>query len=284
MRAFKFEALDANGEECRGTLHAASEEDAAERIRQAGYFVFKLSEVGRTDAKRASFFDWLLPWRKATSPSAAGLARNDPPAASEGEPALSMELRAHAAYYWSHPPRCIAGFTATPAALPGVVFDGHASVPPVPVPGVVIEGADHLNTVFLLTCVCGHDRHFVLGYHWRNPDFSNESVFLSPLSLRCASCGKETELIDTDRHGYDAELGGVVATALGEGERGEYRCDWCGVLPFQVCVRFENSADVFTRDFEEFRGREQDLFSWFSAVGRCSGCSRLLAIADFECA
>jgi hypothetical protein len=195
-----------------------------------------------------------------------------------------MELQNQAAYYRSHPPRCIAGFIAKPVTLAAFTLDGHAPASSVDVPGVVIEGPELLNTVFLLACACGGEQHYVLGYHWRNPDFHNELVFLSPLTLRCASCGKVTELIDTDRHGYDAEIGAIVATARAEGKRGEYRCDRCGVEPFQVCARFEYSDDLFDRDFKEFRGREQDLFSWFSAVGKCRGCSRLLSIADFECA
>jgi hypothetical protein len=195
-----------------------------------------------------------------------------------------MELRDQAHYFWSHPPRCIAGFAVKPAALPGFEFDGHASVPPINVPGVVIEGPIHLNTVFLLACTCGKDHHYVLGYHWHNPDFNNQAVFLSPIVLRCAACGKEAELIDTDRHGYDAEIGGIVATVRANGEPGEYECDQCGRQPFQVFARFEYPDELFDGDFEEFSGREQDLFTWFSVVGKCPGCSRLLSITDFECA
>jgi hypothetical protein len=283
MRAFEFEAMGATGETVRGTLNAASEEDAVERLCQAGYFVLKLSPVGRREAERPGFFRRLWPWNRPTPPSSGELA-SSAPAAPEGKPHRSRDLSEQAAYYWSHPPRCLAGLTTTPATLVGLEFDGHASALTVQAAGVEIDAPNHLNTVFLLTCVCGHDRHFVLGYHWRNPDFHNKPVFLSPLSLRCASCGKETELIDTDRHGYDAEIGAVGFNAHALGERGEYPCDRCGRQPFQVCVRFENLDDLFDPHFEEFRGREQDLFSWFSAVGRCSGCSRLLRIADFECA
>jgi hypothetical protein len=174
-----------------------------------------------------------------------------------------------AGYYWGHPPRCVAGFTARPAVLPRVVFDGHG---------------EDLNTVFLLACTCGHEHHYVLGHYWRNPEFNNVLVFLSPLALRCASCGKVTELIDTDRHGYDAEIGAIVATKRGEGERAECQCEACGPQAFQVCVRFEYSDYLFDRDFAESRGKEQELFSWFSVVGKCPGCSRLLSITDFECA
>ena len=63
-----------------------------------------------------------------------------------------------------------------------------------------------------------------------------------------------------------------------------YDCPRCDRQPLEVFARFEYSDDLFDRDLEEFRGREQDLFSWFSLVGKCPGCSRLLAVTDFECA
>ena len=60
-------------------------------------------------------------------------------------------------YVQSHPPRCIAGFNATPFALPGVKFDGHGM---------------QINAVFALTCTCGSGQHFVHGFSWINPDNS----------------------------------------------------------------------------------------------------------------
>src|SRR5215468_12260547 len=52
-------------------------------------------------------------------------------------------------YFRSHPPRCIAGFTSTPVALPGVTFDGHGSL---------------INSVFSLTCSCGSGQHLIHGF------------------------------------------------------------------------------------------------------------------------
>ena len=59
-------------------------------------------------------------------------------------------------YLLSHPPRCLAGHLSRPDELPGVTFDGHG---------------EELNTVFRLFCLCGHDRHYVLGHYWRSPDY-----------------------------------------------------------------------------------------------------------------
>jgi hypothetical protein len=172
-------------------------------------------------------------------------------------------------YLWTHPPRCIQGFEAQRADLPEVVFDGHG---------------EELNTVFGLRCTCGHTTHFVLGHYWRNPDYNNRLVFLGPIALRCKACEKVTELIDTDIHGYDAELGHVYTKMREDGERAEFKCEACGVQSFEVYARFEYTEDLFGDDFEDFRGREQDLFSWFSLVGTCSSCSQMHGVADFECA
>jgi len=63
----------------------------------------------------------------------------------------------------------------------------------------------HINSVFALTCSCGSGI---------NPDnFDNAPMFLSPPSLECTACGMQTDLMDTDAHGYDAELGHILATA-----------------------------------------------------------------------
>ena len=172
------------------------------------------------------------------------------------------------AYYRSHPPRCIAGFKAQPVELPGVAFDGHG---------------EEFNPVFTLLCTCGHGKHFVLGHYWRNPDWHNALLFVGPFAIRCGACGKVTELFDSAIHGWDGELG-HSASYRGEGERAEFSCDRCGLQQVQVFARFEYPGDLLGPGNEEFRGREQDLFSWFSLLGKCAGCGRLLEVSDCECA
>jgi hypothetical protein len=190
-------------------------------------------------------------------------------------------------YFRSHPPRCIAGFVARNTELPGVAFDGHASLSDLKsqvLNSMTVEAPEHINPVFALSCSCGTIEHYVHGYRWRNPDYHNQLVFLSPLALECASCGKTTDLLDTDIHGYDGELGHGTATVRAEGHRVVFECPTCGRQPLGAFVRFEFPDDLFDGDFKEYAGRQQDLFTWFSLVGKCSRCSRLLPIADFECA
>lgn len=190
-------------------------------------------------------------------------------------------------YFGTHPPRCIAAFTARPASLPGVTFDGHASVSELDYElpqGVIIEGPEHICPLFSLACSCGGEWFFVHGYRWVNPDYGGTTVFLSPVALECQACGKLADLLDTDEHGYDAELGHGTATVRAEGERALFSCPDCGRQPLAVFIRFEYPDDLFDGDFAEFAGREQELFTWVNLTGKCPSCSRVFAIADFECA
>ncbi len=164
------------------------------------------------------------------------------------------------------PPRCLAGFKTEPAELPGVKFDGHGQP---------------LNKVFHLCCTCGSDHFLALGYPLIN---RGVPIFVSPLALQCATCKKVTELIDTKVHGYDSELGHTSATIRGKGERQPFACKTCGVRPMIAYARFEHSDETLYDSTGELIGKEQDLFTWFSLVGRCDGCEQLVNVSDFECA
>ena len=89
---------------------------------------------------------------------------------------------------------------------------------------MTIDAPEHLDPVFALSCKCGGSTRYVHGYRWTNPDFNNAIVFLSPLVLECSACGKMTDLLDTDVHGYDGELGHGTTTVRGEGERVVFEC------------------------------------------------------------
>jgi hypothetical protein len=190
-------------------------------------------------------------------------------------------------YFRTHLPRCIAGFIARPTHLPGVALDGHASMSELkaePHPGVTISAPEHSRPFFALSCTCGGGRYYVHGYRWVNTSFHNAVVFLSPLVLECPACGKMTDLLDTDVHGYDGELAHWSATVRAKGERVVFECPTCGRQPLDAIVGFEYPDDLFDRHFPEFAGREQDMFTWFYLMGKCPKCSQLLPVTDFECA
>jgi hypothetical protein len=178
----------------------------------------------------------------------------------------ATQMDNQAAYFETHPPKCIAAYIAEPTQLADVTFDGHG---------------EQLNPTFAIGCQCGHRRFIVLGHYTTNRDIL---IYVSPLALRCESCHAITELLDTDVHGYDAELGHGATTIRVEGEFEEFKCDQCGPIPMEIYTRFEYPDDLFDDDMPECRGREQELFTWFSLHARCSGCSRMLDVTDFECA
>lgn len=172
-------------------------------------------------------------------------------------------------YVLANPPRCLAPFAVTPAQLPDTEWDGHG---------------EKLNPVFLANCTCGSSAHRIHGFSWENPDYPGQRIFLSPIELTCASCSKRTLLLDTDVHGYDAELGHGTGTARAQGDAGNYRCKSCSGELMEVLVRFEYPEDVFGDDFKDFRSTRADLFTWVSIVGSCTGCWDLGIVADYECA
>jgi hypothetical protein len=179
-----------------------------------------------------------------------------------------------ARYFVEHPPRCLAGLQPEPAALDGIDFDGHSAKWP--------------NTVFRLGCPCGSRTHFVLGFLHPDPDPFGLPNALgpfveSPLALRCASCNRRAELVDMEHHGYDGEMGNNSANEP-EGRRSKVGCPSCGGKQFEVFARFEYPTDLMDDVSEEWRGREQDLFSWFTLVVECQGCGTVGVVADEECA
>ena len=119
-----------------------------------------------------------------------------------------MEISEMYDYYASHPPRCLDALRAVPVQLEGAVFDGHGG----------------LNPTFQVLCSCGHDKGAIDGYAWKNPDFDNREVFLSPLTFTCSDCNRSQELLDTDAHGYDAECGHGSCCVRGQGEPSRFPC------------------------------------------------------------
>jgi hypothetical protein len=180
----------------------------------------------------------------------------------------------NAPYYVDHPPRCLAGLNAKPVQLDDIVFDGHSAESP--------------NSVFRLVCQCGAKAHFFLGFLNPEPDpFGIPNAFgpfmESVFSLRCASCNHQAELLDSEHHGFDGEMGNRSGHEV-EGSRVELECPSCRTKQFEVFARFEYPASLMNDLSADWRGREQDLFSWFSLVVECQGCSRRGVVADEECA
>jgi len=173
----------------------------------------------------------------------------------------------HSDYLWKHPARCISEFLVEPVELEDERFDGRYDD----------------NTAFALRCSCGNSKLCILGYYWKNPD-SESLFFVDPLAVKCESCGKTVDLFDGGRDGYDAEIGCGHSREHTQSQAEQFKCDKCGPCAMNLFVGFEYHDDLFSEEFDDFRGREQDLFMWFTVFGRCSKCLRVIAICEFECA
>ena len=123
-------------------------------------------------------------------------------------------------------PSCLKGFRNATAKLPEP-FD------------------DNPTSVWQIGCSCGWKRGRFLGHSLKNynPSYGGPELFISPLTFECHECKKTTELLDTDRHGYHADVarrdGGIGSAKLrGKGPQRAFSCPGCGGELFEVTVGF----------------------------------------------
>ena len=172
-------------------------------------------------------------------------------------------------FYSRNPPSCIDGFDVEYTSTDNLELDGHG---------------EEINPAFKLACECGNTELTILGHYWSNPE-TRETFFVSPLSAKCSECSIETSIFDIQKDGYDTVLGHGCYSAYGEGKAEPYKCASCHKpTKFEAIARFEYTDDLFDDDFEEARGREKELFTWFSLHGHCSSCSSNVTISEDECA
>jgi hypothetical protein len=167
------------------------------------------------------------------------------------------------------PPACIADFDLLP---------------------IPAEGQNDNRTAFALRCKCGSRRGSVLGYPLRSVrgDYLGPELFVSPLAFFCSSCGKTTEIIDTEIHGYHPALKIYLGESTqpvnlrGAGDREPFRCPKCDGTETEVIVEFGYSGAE--RDIEEDSqtGHIEEFFLGFYAHGACARCGEKVIIAEFH--
>ena len=151
-----------------------------------------------------------------------------------------------------------------------------------------IEWDDSVRSVWRVECRCGGERGRVLGFplggdnDW--PDWVR--CFISPIGFECAACGKLTEVIDTDIHGYHAEIakreGGIgSAKCRGEGPRQAWPCPECKGELFALIVAFIFWDAVLDLVADEPELPPQEFFTIFLPFARCVGCGHLSEPTDF---
>ena len=163
------------------------------------------------------------------------------------------------------PPGCFSEFIAQTTSPPQIDFD-------------LMPNGD--IRFFSLACPCGCDRLRVRSvlvphYYLKNP------VAYGPVALRCVACDRERICFDPTRHGYDAEIDHFPPTGPYEGEIADHRCLACGTNSFLLtaCLEYFKPAAA-----EPARPHEEDMFAYFTLVGKCASCSTQTTMADVECA
>ena len=170
-------------------------------------------------------------------------------------------------------PRCLSKFDIADRGASEVGRGGHG---------------EPLNIGYLIQCKqCGSQYFSVDGYYWFN-DHYKKKVFVAPLHLQCEKCGSRNLVFHPGEHGYDPEACDSSHTDFSkksDTRSATYQCETCQTPIHNITVWFSYSDDIFDEEeFEDFVGREQDLFSWISFEGKCKNCNNLNTITDFECA
>ena len=164
------------------------------------------------------------------------------------------------------PPDCLRSFQLSPARLPKP-FD------------------DNVTTVWQLACLCGSDVGRLLGHRLEKLNASYKGdLFVSPLAFECSACNRLTELLDTDIHGYHAEVekleGGTGSAKLrGTGPRTKYVCPSCQESSFRMVVGFVYwDFDIIE---DESHLPAQEFFNEFLLYCTCVNCGRLSEPTEF---
>ena len=142
-----------------------------------------------------------------------------------------------------------------------------------------------------LACSCGETKGELLGHPLKdcNPNFDGPLVFVSPLAFLCSSCGKTTEIINTKKHGYNAEIakmeGGVGdSNYVGKGKRKSVPCPKCGGTEYSLTAYFGHPHFDLIEDEPALEPRVQEYFDSFSCFGKCASCGRDSSLVGFELA
>jgi hypothetical protein len=167
----------------------------------------------------------------------------------------------------SEPPACVRPFRYTPAPLPR-------------------SFGDAFHTTWHLACRCGGESGRVFGHRLDglNPQYKGDLI-VGPLAFECASCGRVTGILDTERHGYHPEVDklagqtGGSAKVHGVGRGTAYPCPSCAADRFTVDVGFVYWD--FDLMHDEPDAAWEAFFNEFLMCCTCVGCGTVSVPTEF---
>ncbi len=168
------------------------------------------------------------------------------------------------AYFWKHPPECLARFKLAKKRD---------------------KDLDEWTTRFQLACRCGHRKGEVRGYPLSRfkkgrAKLEHGDLFVGPLSFRCDKCQSITEIIDTDNDGYHGRLG-ASAVYRGKGKPEPYTCSECNGTVWQIQATIEMNEGAFDIWYDDQEIALENYFDVFQLHGTCTGCKKVSLIANF---
>lgn len=153
-------------------------------------------------------------------------------------------------------PRALEGLLALPAELPDHPFEGHGHVD---------------NLIFEVICPCGCDAFDVNALLVEQP--------IPPVMLTCSECGTRRICFDPNHDGYDGVVGNYQVPPPTSASRTTLMVDT------PLWIRFEFPPELLEAGAPQpWRGREADLYSWFSLVALDQKTNKLRTVFDWDCA
>lgn len=169
------------------------------------------------------------------------------------------------------PPKCLARFTVAPAADPGVELD------------TLVE--EWPERSFAVACRCGGDQFTVRG-HVYGEELLGIARISGAATLICGGCAGKAVAFDPALHGFDVEIDHFPAPGPTVGGFWDFACPACARSSFVLVARFQYPAEVSKLRWPAgaCRPNREDLFSYFSLLGRCAGCEEWTTLQSTECA
>lgn len=170
-------------------------------------------------------------------------------------------------WMWEHPPRGISSLAC--------------SITKERIVELASKSGTHC-TLFDLRCQCGNTEfqvHHLVTYE-------NERRYdVSPITVICDKCSKETVIFDSELHGSDAETGAFPYKH--EGSKTTFISPKCGKSSFRISVMLAYSIDPKEMrevlNDKEYK-RRQDFFDWITICLTCCSCGEYNEELNYECA